>query len=58
VLSSFSRRCESCLERRVTRKDQAGRKIEETQYYHRAVACQMVPQELRTATRLPSESVG
>jgi hypothetical protein len=39
VLSSFSRRCEFCLERRVTRKDQAGRKIEETQYYHRAVGC-------------------
>src|SRR6201988_1511152 len=42
VLSSFSRHCESCLERRVTRKDQAGRKIQETQYYHRAVGCQMV----------------
>jgi len=42
VLSSFSRRCESCLERRVTRKDQAGRKIEKIQYYHRAVGCQMV----------------
>jgi hypothetical protein len=42
VLSSFSRHCESCLERRVTRKDQAGRKIEEIQYYHRAVGCQMV----------------
>ena len=42
VLSSFSRRCESCLERRVTRKDQAGRKLEQTQYYHRAVGCQMV----------------
>ena len=42
VLSSFSRRCESCLERRVTSKDQAGRKIEQTQYYHRAVGCQMV----------------
>jgi Transposase DDE domain len=42
VLSSFSRRCESCLERRVTRKDQAGRKVEQTQYYHRAVGCQMV----------------
>jgi hypothetical protein len=42
VLSSFSRHCESCLQRRVTRKDQAGRKIEETQYYHRAVGCQMV----------------
>jgi hypothetical protein len=42
VLSSFSRRCESCLERRVILKDQAGRKIEQTQYYHRAVGCQMV----------------
>jgi hypothetical protein len=42
VLSSFSRRCDSCLERRVTLKDQAGRKVEQTQYYHRAVGCQMV----------------
>jgi hypothetical protein len=42
VLSSFSRRCESCLERRVTLKDDAGRKIEQTQYYHRAVGCQMI----------------
>lgn len=42
VLSSFSRCCDQCLERRVTRKDQAGRKIEETQYYHRAVGCQMI----------------
>jgi len=42
VLSSFSRCCESCLERRVALKDQAGRKIEQTQYYHRAVGCQMV----------------
>jgi hypothetical protein len=42
VWSSFSRHCEHCLERRVTLKDQAGRKIEQTQYYHRAVGCQMV----------------
>jgi hypothetical protein len=42
VLSSFSRRCEDCLERRVTIKDQAGRKVEQTQYYHRAVGCQMI----------------
>ena len=42
VLSSFSRRCDSCLERRVILKDQAGRKTEQTQYYHRAVGCQMV----------------
>ena len=42
VLSSFSRRCDRCLERRVILKDPAGRKIEQTQYYHRAVGCQMV----------------
>jgi hypothetical protein len=42
VLSSFSRRCEQCLERRVIKKDQAGRRVEETQYYHRAVGCQMI----------------
>jgi hypothetical protein len=42
VLSSFSRHCENCLQRRVLRKDQAGRRIEETQYYHRAVGCQIV----------------
>jgi len=42
VLSSFSRHCENCLERPVMIKDQAGRKIQQTQYYHRAVGCQMV----------------
>jgi DDE family transposase len=42
VLSSFSRCCDACLERRVERKNQAGQKICETQYYHRAVGCQMV----------------
>jgi hypothetical protein len=42
VLSSFSRHCENCLERRISRKDEAGRKIEETQYYHRAVGCQII----------------
>jgi len=41
VLSSFSRRCESCLERRVTLKEN-GRKVEQIQYYHRAVGCQMI----------------
>jgi hypothetical protein len=40
VLSSFSCHCQSCcLEHRVTRKDQASRKVERTQYYHRAVGC-------------------
>jgi hypothetical protein len=41
VLSSYSRCCDSCLQRRVwVRK--AGVKVEQTQYYHRAVGCQIV----------------
>jgi len=39
ILSSFSRRCEHCLQRRVFVKNPAGRKVEQTQYYHRAVGC-------------------
>jgi hypothetical protein len=42
VLSSFSRRCESCLERRVTVKDESGQSRERIQYYHRAVGCQIL----------------
>ena len=41
VLSSFSRRCEYCLERRVSLKEN-GHKVEQIQYYHRAVGCQMI----------------
>jgi GAF domain-containing protein len=41
VLSSYSRCCDSCLERRTTvRKN--GIKTERVQYYHRAVGCQIV----------------
>jgi hypothetical protein len=42
VLSSYSRCCDSCLQRRVLVKDQAGRKVEKIQYYHRAVGCQII----------------
>jgi len=41
VLSSYSRCCDSCLQRRVSVR-KAGLKVEEVQYYHRAVACQIV----------------
>jgi len=41
VLSSYSRRCEACLERRVTVRE-GGRKVEQIQYYHRAVGCQII----------------
>ena len=42
VLSSFSRCCDSCLQRRVRRRTPGGTMEEVIQYYHRAVACQMV----------------
>jgi len=41
VLSSYSRCCDSCLERRVVVR-QGGVKTEQVQYYHRAVGCQIV----------------
>jgi hypothetical protein len=42
VLSSYSRCCESCLQRRVTTLDDNDQPVERTQYYHRAVGCQLV----------------
>jgi hypothetical protein len=42
VLASYSRCCDSCLQRRVVSKDSQGQPVEQTQYYHRAVACQIV----------------
>lgn len=41
ILSSYSRCCETCLERRV-RVRKAGVMVEQVQYYHRAVGCQIV----------------
>ena len=47
VLSSYSRCCDSCLERRVTvRKN--GVKTEQVQYYHRAVGCQIVSSPVKS----------
>jgi hypothetical protein len=42
VLSSFSRCCESCLQRRVLYPNPDGPPVERIQYYHRAVGCQIV----------------
>lgn len=42
VLSSYSRCCDSCLQRRVSVRGEGGIKKEQIQYYHRAVACQMI----------------
>ena len=47
VLSSYSRHCDSCLERRVTFR-KAGVKVEQIQYYHRAVGCQIVNGPVKT----------
>jgi Transposase DDE domain len=41
VLSSYSRCCDSCLQRRVVIR-KGGVKTEHLQYYHRAVGCQIV----------------
>ncbi len=42
VLSSYSRCCEFCLQRRVRTQDRQGNPLEQIQYYHRAVGCQIV----------------
>jgi len=42
VLSSFSRCCEGCLQRRVAVKDETGQSRQRIQYYHRLVGCQIV----------------
>ena len=47
VLSSYSRHCDSCLERRVKVK-KAGVTVEQIQYYHRAVGCQIVNGPVKT----------
>ena len=47
VLSSYSRCCDSCLERRVCSR-QGGVKVEQVQYYHRAVGCQIVSSPVKS----------
>jgi hypothetical protein len=51
VLSSYSRCCDLCQERRVhVRK--GGVKVEQVQYYHRAVACQIVSSPVKAVLGL------
>ena len=47
VLSSYSRHCDGCLERRVTSR-KGGVKVEQIQYYHRAVGCQIISGPVKT----------
>ncbi len=42
VVSSYSRCCDCCLQRRVLVNDPDGQPRERIQYYHRAVGCQIV----------------
>jgi hypothetical protein len=51
ILSSYSRCCESCLERRVTVR-QNSVKGEQLQYYHRAVGCQIVSSPVKAFVAL------
>jgi hypothetical protein len=48
VLSSYSRCCEDCSERRVTSKGSDGQPVERIQYYHRAVGCQIVSSPVKS----------
>src|SRR5438094_8771990 len=47
VLSSYSRCCDSCLERRVTSRP-GGVKVEQVPYYHRAVGCQIISSPVKS----------
>ncbi len=47
VLSSYSRCCDSCLERHVTSR-KGGVKIQQVQYYHRAVGCQIISSPVKS----------
>lgn len=42
VISSYSRCCDSCLQRRVREKTKEGEVVERVQYYHRLVGCQVI----------------
>ena len=59
ILSSYSRCCDSCLERRVMVR-KGGVKVEQLQYYHRAVGCQIVSSPVKSFLALewlqPGES--
>jgi hypothetical protein len=59
VLSSYSRCCEACLERHVQVR-KGGVKVEQVQYYHRAVGCQIVSSPVKAFLALewlqPGES--
>lgn len=42
ILSSYSRCCDDCSQRRITSTGPEGQPVERLQYYHRAVGCQII----------------
>ncbi len=48
LLASYSRCCESCLQRRVSHLNAQGQTVERIQYYHRVVGCQIVSSRVKT----------
>lgn len=48
VLSSYSRCCEDCSERRVVANGPDGKSVERIQYYHRAVGCQIISSPVKS----------
>jgi hypothetical protein len=48
VLSSYSRCCDDCSERRVTSAGPDGRPVEQVQYFHRAVGCQIISSPVKS----------
>ena len=48
ILSSYSRCCEDCSERRVTSHGPDGQSVENIQYYHRAVGCQIISSPVKS----------
>lgn len=48
VLSSYSRCCDHCSERRVTLTGPDGQSVERIQYFHRAVGCQIISSPVKS----------
>lgn len=48
ILSSYSRCCEDCSQRRVTSAGPDGQPVEQIQYFHRAVGCQIISSPVKS----------
>ena len=48
ILSSYSRCCDDCSQRRVTSTGPDGQPVERLQYFHRAVGCQIISSPVKS----------